>query len=617
MLGPDGQPLPSEQPPPPPPPPSALDLAREGRALLKAKELDKAVAKMKEAVELGDKDGLPDEERGLLLYQYALALERNGQSAEAISVLRKAAQLAPKDADIRLELAQRLLDDDQHADAKKEAETAQRLGLEDADDKKEAERIIKKAKLELLHDRFTFYGGVSFAYDSNVLQGASRETIAGQNTGGSFNQRSIAKAQLSDRRDAFNLARDLSAVQTYKSTIEPLFLQAIASPQEVDLPLNLHFDLGGRLVGNSAAQLWLNYRFAQSIMFSPQRTPAQYADGTVQVATDGSTLYDKDHDSYSSQDHTASLSFFWTPVRWLVLRPRVDGFVNFTGLRQFEPFQGGMYAVLDTSFIESRLFRTRLVYQHQLRRSFDRNSSELDGDRDDVKLTQELRVRGASVSVRGTLGYRFRSDRSGALTSALPYSPELLFQYGPRDPNATFPLRESLPFIASVDLGEFTYKSSLTYLAHELSTRWRLSLPHAIEILIGFGYEYRSYQAPYQASYAGLPIDPNRPAEEQPALPPKPNAAIDSSWGVWVCNTRDNTKRCIGTLPSLSDSTFYSTRRTDHLISADLSLSKDLPHGFGLELSYSLLKNFSSIANAADNRNYIKHLVQLSLSYSF
>lgn len=541
MLGPDGQPLPPEQiPPPPPPPPSAIDLAREGRALLKAKELEKAVAKMKEAVELGEKDGLPPDERGLLLYQYALALERNGQSAEAITVLRKAALLAPSDADIRLELAQRLLADDQHQEAKNQAEEAQRLGLEDADDKKEAARIIKKCKSELLHDRFSFYSSIAFAYDSNVLQSASRDTIAG------INPNAPLKEQVSSREELRSLRMMLMQI-----ALPGQFEVAIKPQQELDLPLNLYLNVSGRLAGNKSAQLFLGYAFGQLIMFSPEK------------AIDSSGNYIKDHDSYSTQDHTATLSLTWTPTPWLLLRPRFDGFANFTGLSDFAPFQGGFNAVVDATFIESSRWRTRLFYQHQLRRSFDSTSDrELNADRDDAKLTQELRLRGGSVSARAQLSYRFRSERSGKI--------EVFLSLEPPTGECSQP-----PTITATDAKNFTlcYRSTLSYMSHELYLRWRIMLPYSIEISPNIGYEHRTYTEPYRAY------------------------------------------RSPG--PRMPSALLYERTRVDQLINASLSINKALPLGFSLDLGYAFTKDISTIGNAVDNRNYNKHVVQLTADYTF
>ena len=100
-----------------PPPPTAWSLAREARALLKAKETGQALARMKEALALAEKEALPADERGLLLYQHALMLERAGEGAAALTALRAAVKLAPGDADIQLELALQLLADDQLAEA--------------------------------------------------------------------------------------------------------------------------------------------------------------------------------------------------------------------------------------------------------------------------------------------------------------------------------------------------------------------------------------------------------------------------------------------------------------------------------------------------------------------
>ena len=89
----------------------------------------------------------------------------------------------------------------------------------------------------------------------------------------------------------------------------------------------------------------------------------------------------------------------------------------------------GLYAVVDATFIESRKLRTRLFYQHQLRRSYDRsNDAYLDADRDEAKLTQELRLRGTTVGLRAQLSYRLRSERTGAFTGSvdLPLESDLL-----------------------------------------------------------------------------------------------------------------------------------------------------------------------------------------------
>jgi hypothetical protein len=329
------------------------------------------------------------------------------------------------------------------------------------------------------------------------------------------------------------------------------FQTAIKPQQEFDLPLNLYLNVSGRLAGNKKAQLSLGYSFGQLIMFSPEK--ALEADGS----------YVKDHDSYSTQDHTATLSLTWTPTSWLLLRPRFDGFANFTGLTDFAPFQGGFNAIVDATFIESSRFRTRLFYQHQLRRSFDStNDSELNADRDDARLTQELRLRGGSVSARAQLSYRFRSERSGNIEVFLSLEPP------------TAPCSQP-PTVTATDARMFTlcYRSTLSYMSHELYMRWRIMLPYSIEINPNIGYEYRAYTEPYRAYRSPGPRFPS-------AL-------------------------------------LYEKNRVDQLINASLSINKALPHGFSIELGYAFTKDLSTIANAVDNRNYNKHVVQLTADYTF
>ena len=520
-----------------PPPPTAWSLAREARALLKAKETGQALARMKEALALAEKEALPADERGLLLYQHALMLERAGEGAAALTALRAAVKLAPGDADIQLELALQLLADDQLAEAERAVDAALRLGLGEADDRKEAARIKREARRGLLHERFTLYGAIGFAFDSNVLQSARSETIAGINPSAPLRQQ-LSKAELRQLRTELTTAEG--------------FRQAIPPQQELDLPLALSLNLSGRLVGKKAAELWLGYSFSQLVLFSPERAATTLSDGTATVV--------RDHDSYSTQDHAANLNAFIYPASWLTLRPRFEGFVNFTGLQGFAPFQGGFNAALEALFVESGRWRTRLSYAHQLRRSFDRdNDHELDADRDEVRLSQELRLRGESVRARFVLGYRFRSERSGRLELFLPeQSPGTDCSMPPRASSG------EQPFVC--------YRSTLSYLGHEASLRTRVSLPRGVELVPLVSYEYRSYPDPYRHF-----------------RPPGP----------------------------LGSAEIYTVRRSDHLISAGLAVEKELPLGFSLELGYTFTGNSSSIANALDNRSYTKHVAQLTAAYTF
>lgn len=187
------------------------------------------------------------------------------------------------------------------------------------------------------------------------------------------------------------------------------------------------------------------------------------------------------------------------------------------------------------------------------------NDYELDADRDEVRLSQELRLRGDKVRARGVLGYRFRSERSGKLEMFLPTQPA--------GAECSMP-----PRISTGEPSFVCYRSTLSYQGHEASLRFRITLPHQVELLPSLSYEYRAYPEPYRHFRSPL----------------------------------------VGAATEI-----YSVRRSDHLINAGLSLGKDLPHGFGLELGYAFTSNSSSIANALDNRSYTKHLVQLTAAYTF
>lgn len=593
--------------------PAAQDawaLAKQGRERLRQRAFAESAALLGRALAQAPGEGLGGDELGLLYYLHALALARADRDAEALASLRRAVVLSPQDALPHLELAQIHLRGDRPEDARREAAQALALGLPDAADQTDARSIADKAGRQILHDRFVLDASVSIGFDSNVLQGASRETIAGRNTGAST-RAPRQRTRLQERREQLGLIDGLFG--SYAETIRSALYPATASRAEADLPIALALDAGGRAVGTRGFELWLGARFSQVFMTSPGKTPAlpPGEDGTPLLTPDGSAVYDADHDAYSTQEHTLYARAQWTPVPWLLLRPRIEGFASFTGLRSFTPFQGGFLAALDTLLVESARFRTRLVYQHQLRRSFDRESDGyLDADRDEVRLTQEVRLRGARARLRGQLGYRFRSEQTGVLvTDDLPYSTTLVYlvkNIGGTGNGLRVPL--------SSELGTYVYRAPLSYFASELSTRWRLTLPHRIELGTGLSYEYRAYAGTYQISYVGTEI------RDGAAFIPPGSGFDPARMTAALCTPAEITARdttaCTGVLPA-SRFTVASEKRRDHLLAADLSVAKELPRGLGLELTYALLRNFSSIATQLDNRSYTKHTVTLTALYVF
>ena len=591
--------------------PAAQDawaLAKQGRERLRQRAFAESAALLGRALAQAPGEGIAGDDLGLLYYLHALALARADRDAEALASLRRAVVLSPQDALPHLELAQIHLRGDRPEDARREAAQALALGLPEAADRTDARSIADKAGRQILHDRFVLDASVSIGFDSNVLQGASRETIAGRNTGAST-RAPRQRTRLQELREQLGLIDGLFG--SYAETIRDALYPATASRAEADLPISLSLDAGGRAVGTRGFELWLGARFSQVFMTSPGKTLALGEDGAPLLTADGSAVYDADHDAYSTQEHTLYARAQWTPAPWLLLRPRIEGFASFTGVRSFTPFQGGFLAALDTLLVESARFRTRLVYQHQLRRSFDRESdSYLDADRDEVRLTQEVRLRGARARLRGQLGYRFRSEQTGVLTTGdLPYRATLVYlvkNIGGSGNGLRVPLLS--------DLGSYEYRAPLGYFASELSTRWRLTLPQRIELGAGLSYEYRAYAGTYQTGYVGTEI------RDGAAFIPPGSGFDPARMTAALCTPAEITARdstaCTGVLPA-SRFTVASEQRRDHLLAADLSIAKELPRGFGLELTYALLRNFSSIATQLDNRSYTKHTVTLTALYAF
>ena len=552
-----------------------MALFAEGKRLLKSREPEEAAARIKEATDKAEAAGLSAEERSLMHYVRVLALRQASEDAEAVKEARAAIALNPKDADLHWELAQALFDTDEFVPARRAAEDALRLGLSESSDQKAATDLIKKARTEALHERFTFFGAASFGYDSNVLQSGKVETVGGKcascpnGTRATSSGSTSAQAIREQLRDQVTLIRNLFS--QYPTAITEIYKTATPPQEEWDLTIPISLDLSGRLFRVRTLELWLGYRFYQLFMSSVSF----------------------DHDAYNMQEHTVPLSLSWQPARWLLLRPRVEGFANFGGLKTFTAYQGGLLAVFDALFIESRRWRTRLLYQHQLRRSFNRtDDAYLDGDRDEVRLTQELRVSGAKVRVRGSLSYRLRSDRTGVYEDDVAFAPTFYVQD-----------RSGMLGQAEVTLGSFRYRAPLGYLSNEASTRWRLSVPWDIDLAAGFAFDYRAYAGEYSATFT--------PQSAMVRQPCPPGSTLAS------CDPRNQPVVALPPSGTASSIEMPAVQRKDSTISVDVTISKNLPLGFSLDLAYAFVKNFSNIQNGIDNRNYNKHQVTLTAGYAF
>jgi tetratricopeptide (TPR) repeat protein len=548
----------------PPPPPSALQLAQKGRQLAEAGDSGAALATLKEAVEKGEQEKLAQKDQATLHYKYALLLKQADKDDQALAQLQRAVELDPRDARPRVVAAALYLDDDKPEKARQEAETALRLGITDPDDLKSAQKTLASAKRDLLQERLSVEALVSWAYDSNVLQGGPIVQIANKST--SKQRESQELAQFVHNK----IASQATLKSGLTSFLTNIYQTAPPATAEWDLPLNIDVSIDGRLVARSGVELWLGYRFQQTLMLS---------------------LAGYDHDDYNLQEHDLPLVLKVAPVKWFSLRAKAEAFVNFSGLREFTPYQGGLNASLETAFIPSKRWKTRLLYQHQLRRSFDQvTGGYLNGDRDEVKLIEELRLRGSKVKARGSLGARFRSSRTGVFTTTQDYD---LATAVANPTNLQSPTCDGTnpapPTNQDRRLGCFVYNAPLSYQSVEVSTRWLVTLPGAVELAANFSYEYLYFPDLYTAFFA-------------PVLTPRDN----SDPGSWPAAPSG-----AATIP------LPSARRIDNLFMVHGSVGKDLPRDFSIEPSYTFSKNISTIANYLDNRSYDKHVVQLGVYYMF
>jgi tetratricopeptide (TPR) repeat protein len=558
--GPDGAEAQTQTPPPKPPTPLEILLQqlKEARALLKAKKIPEALILLKAAVERADEVALEDLDKADLLDVYGFALHKNGQDVESARQLRKAAALAPKDGAIHMDLADALYRLDKYDETIAAAERALELGLE-PDDAKDARSLLKDARLDRLHERLEFLGSVAFAFDSNILENTQYQTIAGKFTAGSLKSQIIADHLPVTRRSTVAaLVDDFTQTIPYQNNIRTDYLTPSPSPSQWGLPLNIFLDLFGRVAGSKQVGFWLGYRFEQTFM-----TYAETDTTGLLPATD----------TYNFQQHTVTLRLSGT-VRWFEYIIRAEGFVNFSGLVQFSPFQIGMNAIVDLTFLEPYKLRTRLILTNNYRTSFDEaDDGYLDGNKDVAQLSEELRLK----PIRIKLGYQITYDNTGVLTAQSPVS---------------FPIGTNPP-----EVGSYTYYAPLTYLGNQVFALGRINLgniffpksQYDFFIKLGVHYEYQVYADVYYATYSGISAQ--------------------------LCNQM-TPPRCVQTL-ALPSFNLPGVARKDNQITAELSLNLALPHDFTIALSYVFLDNLSNVANAIDNRTYTKNTVETKVSYTF
>ncbi|MSP62615.1 MAG: tetratricopeptide repeat protein [Myxococcales bacterium] len=523
------KPAPPAPPPAPPAPPVAdaaapapdaaapedavWRLAKEGRKTFQDGKEEEGLTGIRAAIGLAEQLKLPPDDLATLRSLLGNLLLRADQIDAALVELRAVVVLAPKDAGGFADLGRALSDADDFSAAAATFQRALDLGLS-GEDGAEVRGALAKARDQRLHELLDFEFSLSFGFDSNVLQGNTVETIGGVNQ-----RRPTGKSRTAHEWTGATNAAELS---------EPGF------------PISVGLGIEGRPAGGKRAELWLGYGFAQSIYPNAGQ------------------------DSYNFQEHRVPIRLDLFLARWLNLTLRVEGTLNFTGLADFLPYQGGVTGGLDTTAIESKLLRTRLTYSHVYAANIDRSQSNFDVNSDTVKLTQELRI----AWFRARLGYQFASYRSGDIVTDVCRT-------------ATITI---LGQTRTADLVAGTYQAPTSYQGHNGSLALRFSIPWELTLSASGGAEYRIYNGTNDSNVPTNFIDLKKPCGEPIT-------------GTTTVKT--------------------AVARRDTRISAGLALHKDLPRGVGLELAYGLLYNLSNIENTLDNRNFHKHGVLLAADYSF
>ena len=562
-----------------------MGLLAQGREALKARKADEASARLKLALTKADAAGLSTEEISLIYYIRVLALRLLGDDLEALANAQTAVRLTPQDADSQLLLAQVQFESDHYAEARAAAERALLLGLPDGDDRGAAQSLIARAKTEILRERLSVDVSASYGYDSNVLQSQRAVTVGSTNLAAKLGGTRSVTQQRSGATDLRNATQEtlLALYRNYSETIRSVYQTPMDAPVQADLPVTLTLNLSGRLFHVRSLEAWAGVAYFGYFMTLPQylQDPNQVCKSRsgVEIACTNPS-----HDAYNLQDVSVPLMLNWQPKDWLRMVLTTTGSIGLTGARDIAPYQGGFKVKLSTTFIESKLLRTRIDYSHKLLRSFDSEYSYANIDQDDVSLQQELRLAFSHFRWRTGLGYRFRSVRSGQLTISIPFSPVASTL------STEQPVLSCAPGTTTTAFGCFDYMMHLGYIGNEASIYTNLFFPYDINFKLAFSYEYLAYARPYTATFELL----------------RPLQTMINNMMVTVP-------------PNGSPTTLYmlAVERKDHLFTLDLLLTKKLPLGFRVEAEYTYVKNKSSIAISVDNRNYDKHTMIGSVGYAF
>jgi tetratricopeptide (TPR) repeat protein len=262
---------------------------------------------------------------------------------------------------------------------------------------------------------------------------------------------------------------------------------------------------------------------------------------------------DADHQDYSLQDHNLRLRGEWSP--WSLIHFGLMGGeeLQFSGLSGFRAFQNIVTAEPSIAFDELPYTSTSLRVRLQEKTALDHNYDYFTGSRVEVRLGQRLRL----GAVRGELAFRHRRERIGTRTATL-------LQVGT---SQSFKFRKRKP-TDPVDEASYLYVA-----------------PYA--------YDSNAVLASLEVAMGRLRFSADASAE--------------------ILNFRGDSMVYF-VVPTMNiDRLYESQNRRDLHLTGSLALAARLATHVDLALRYDVTDNRSTLMLDVDDRNYLKHVVTVTL----
>jgi tetratricopeptide (TPR) repeat protein len=262
---------------------------------------------------------------------------------------------------------------------------------------------------------------------------------------------------------------------------------------------------------------------------------------------------DSDHQDYSLQDHNLRLRAEWSPSSIFRVSMMGGEEMQFSGLSGFRAFQNVLTAEPGLAVDESPTTSTNLRVRVQKKNALDHDYDYYSGSRVDIRVGQRVRI----GSVRGELALRHRLERIGTREATLlEVGTSQTFKFRKR--KATDPVDEA-SYVYSAPYG---YDSNAVLASFEMGLgRFRVNADASAEIL--------DFRGESQVYFVVPTMNVNR--------------------------------------------LYQSQHRKDLHLCSSLAVAARLAAHAELALRYDLTDNRSTLILDVDDRNYLKHVVTLTV----